>query len=200
MAQCPSCATDNPDGFRFCGACGTVLTAAACGSCAFANPPGQRFCGRCGEPLAAVVSRRSEIETAERRLATVLFADVVGFTTFAENQDPESAARVVDAELRRMTDIVVAHGGTIDKYMGDSLMALFGVPVAHDDDAARAVAAALAMRDAGGDLRFSTGINSGEAIATRVGQADDVTVIGDAVNVAQRLEHAARAGEIRVRP
>ena len=200
MAHCPSCAADNPEGFRFCGTCGTALTAAACASCGFANPPGQRFCGRCGEALVAATSRRSEAETAERRLATVLFADVVGFTTFAEDQDPESVARVVDSELRRMTDIVVRHGGTIDKYMGDALMALFGVPVAHDDDAARAVAAAVAMRDAGGELRFSIGINSGDVIATRVGQADDVTVIGDAVNIAARLEKAAAPGEILVGP
>src|SRR6202011_486606 len=86
------------------------------------------------------------------------------------------------------------------KYMGDALMALFGVPLAHDDDAERAVAAALAMRDAGGELRFSIGINSGEVIATRVGEADDVTVIGDAVNVAARLEKAAGSGEILVGP
>jgi tetratricopeptide (TPR) repeat protein len=92
--------------------------------------------------------------------------------------------------------VVTEHGGTIDKYMGDSLMAVFGVPVAHDDDAERAVAAGLAMRKLGGDLVFSIGINSGEMMATSLGRSGDSTVIGDTVNVAARLEKAAGPGEV----
>ena len=83
-----------------------------------------------------------------------------------------------------------------DRYMGDSMMAVFGVPVAHDDDAERAVAAGLAVRALGGDLAFSIGINSGEVMATAVGGAGDVTVIGDTVNVAARLEKVAAPGEV----
>ena len=97
----------------------------------------------------------------ERKLATVLFADVVGFTSLADRTDHEVVARMVDAAFRRMSEVVAEHGGTIDKYMGDSVMAVFGVPVAHDDDAERAVAAGLAMKELGGDLAFSIGINFG---------------------------------------
>lgn len=136
----------------------------------------------------------------ERKLATILFADVVGFTSLSENTDPEAVARTVDAAFRRMAEVVENHGGTVDKYLGDALMAVFGVPVAHDDDAERAVAAALAMRELGGDLAFSIGINSGEVMATAVGRDGDVTVIGDAVNVAARLEKAASGGEVLVGP
>jgi len=132
----------------------------------------------------------------ERKLATVVFADVVGFTSLADRIDPEIVARMVDGAFRELGEVVAAHGGTVDKFMGDSVMAVFGVPVAHDDDAERAVAAALAMRDLGGDLAFSIGVNSGEVMATAVGRAGDVTVIGDTVNVAARLEKAAGPGEI----
>jgi class 3 adenylate cyclase/tetratricopeptide (TPR) repeat protein len=132
----------------------------------------------------------------ERKLATVLFADVVGFTSLAERTDPEIVARMVDAAFRQLGEAVAAHGGRVDKFMGDSVMAVFGVPVAHDDDAERAVAAALAMRDLGGDLAFSIGVNSGEVMATAVGRAGDATVIGDTVNVAARLEKAAGPGEV----
>jgi class 3 adenylate cyclase len=129
-------------------------------------------------------------------LVTVLFADVVGFTSLADRNDPEIVARTVDAAFRELGEAVAAHGGTVDKFMGDSVMAVFGVPVAHDDDAERAVAAALAMRDLGGDLAFSIGVNSGEVMATAVGRAGDMTVIGDAVNVAARLEKVAAPGEV----
>jgi class 3 adenylate cyclase/tetratricopeptide (TPR) repeat protein len=127
----------------------------------------------------------------------VLFADVVGFTSLAERTDPEVVARMVDSAFRQLGQVVMAHGGTVDKYMGDSLMAVFGVPSAHDDDAERAVAAALAMRNLGGDLAFSIGVNSGEIMATPLGDdGGDVTVIGDTVNVAARLEKAAGPGEV----
>src|SRR5947209_4667344 len=203
MAVCGSCGADNQAGFRFCGSCGTALGAPGCGSCGFVNPAGQHFCGQCGSrlsdgtPLAATARTSSP---GERKLATILFADVVGLTSMSENADPEAVARTVDAAFRRMAEVVESHGGTVDKYLGDALMAVFGVPVAHDDDAERAVAAALAMRELGGDLAFSIGINSGEVMATAVGRDGDVTVIGDAVNVAARLEKAATGGEVLVGP
>jgi class 3 adenylate cyclase/tetratricopeptide (TPR) repeat protein len=162
---------------------------------------GQRFCGDCGAALGDDLSgspggeRRGPQRVTERKLATILFADVVGFTSLAERTDPELVARMVDAAFRDLGKVVVEHGGTIDKYMGDSVMAVFGVPVAHDDDAERAVAAALAIRQLEGDLVFSVGINSGEVMATPVGSGD-TTVIGDTVNVAARLEKAAAPGEV----
>ncbi|MBV8160748.1 MAG: AAA family ATPase [Acidimicrobiia bacterium] len=210
-AVCGACGADNPAGFRFCGSCGTALGTPGCPSCGFVNPPGHHFCGRCGSRLGDDTASSNDTAAArsgpartsspgERKLATILFADVVGFTSMSENADPEAVARTVDAAFRRMAEVVEGYGGTVDKYLGDALMAVFGVPVAHDDDAERAVAAALAMRELGGDLAFSIGINSGEVMATAVGRDGDVTVIGDAVNVAARLEKAASGGEVLVGP
>ena len=150
--------------------------------------------------IEAPVASSDATPLQERKLATVLFADVVGFTSLAERTDPEIVARMVDAAFRELGAVVAEHGGTIDKYMGDSLMAVFGVPVAHDDDAERAVAAGLAMRRLGGDLVFSIGINSGAVMATPVGEGGDSTVIGDTVNVAARLEKAAGPGEVLCGP
>ena len=204
MAVCGSCGADNLPGFRFCGSCGTALGMPGCPSCGFVNPPGQHFCGQCGSRLSddspPATAESARTSPGERKLATILFADVVGFTSMSENADPEAVARTVDAAFRRMAEVVESHGGTVDKYLGDALMAVFGVPVAHDDDAERAVAAALAMRELGGDLAFSIGINSGEVMATAVGRDGDLTVIGDAVNVAARLEKAASGGEVLVGP
>jgi class 3 adenylate cyclase/tetratricopeptide (TPR) repeat protein len=193
---CPGCAASNPDGNRFCGQCGTTLVVTGCAACGAANPEGQRFCGQCGSALDDAAVKRSVPIVEERKLATVLFADVVGFTSLAERTDPEIVARMVDAAFRQLAEVITDHGGTVDKYMGDSMMAVFGVPVAHDDDAERAVAAGLAVRSLGGDLAFSIGINSGEVMATTVGGAGDVTVIGDTVNVAARLEKVAAPGQV----
>lgn len=202
MPACPSCHHDNPEGFRFCGNCGSPISALSCPSCGSANAPAQRFCGQCGTALGAgteAVAGAPVSPVEERKLATVLFADVVGFTSLAERTDPEVVARMVDAAFSELASVVAQHGGTVDKYMGDSLMALFGVPAAHDDDAERAVAAALAMRRLGGDLVFAIGVNTGEVMVGAPG-GGDTTVIGDAVNVAARLEKAAAPGEVLCGP
>ena len=196
MDPCPTCAAPNPRGFLFCGQCGASLPAAACPSCGATITDGQRFCGQCGAAVLGASVPLSAVARDERKLATVLFADVVGFTSLAERTDAEVVARLVDAAFRELGDIVVEHGGVVDKYMGDSVMAVFGVPISHDDDAERAVAAAMAMRHLGGDLVFSIGVNSGEVMATAVGAGAGVTVIGDTVNVAARLEKAAGPGEV----
>ncbi len=196
MLVCSNCDDSNPDGYRFCGRCGAALPVDGCPSCGTANPPGQRFCGQCGWSLHEGAPPGDPAAVEERKLATVLFADVVGFTSLSERTDPEVVARMVDGAFRKLGEIVAEHGGTVDKFMGDSVMAVFGVPTAHDDDAERAVAAGLAMREVAGDLAFSIGINSGEVMATAVGRAGDVTVIGDVVNVAARLEKAAAPGQV----
>jgi class 3 adenylate cyclase/tetratricopeptide (TPR) repeat protein len=147
---------------------------------------------------------------SERRYVTVLFADVVGFTRIAERLEPEQVTELLDVLFERLTRVVVGKGGTIDKYIGDCVMALFGAPRAHGDDAERACAAAIAMQAAaeeisrnfssrlGGDVRLRIGINGGHVIAGFVGGEGfrSYTVIGDAVNVAQRIESRADAGGI----
>ena len=204
MPSCPSCGAENLETSRFCGACGIPLLAVSCATCGAANPAEHRFCGQCGSALSAGAAvaeqapERARPAADERKLATVLFADVVGFTSLAERSDPEAVARTLDAAFRRMADEVDEHGGIVDKYTGDSLMAVFGVPQAHEDDAERAVTAALSMRQLGGDLAVSIGVNSGPVMVTSVGRDGDVTVIGDTVNVAARLEKAAAPGEVLV--
>ena len=170
-------------------------------NCGHPFAPGQRYCGACGGSIVGPTTADPTGPLQERKLATILFADVVGFTSLAERTDPEVVARMVDSAFRELGQVVFGHGGTVDKYMGDSLMAVFGVPAAHDDDAERAVAAALAMRSLGGDLAFSIGVNSGEVMATPIGDdSGDITVIGDTVNVAARLEKAAGPGEVLCGP
>jgi class 3 adenylate cyclase/tetratricopeptide (TPR) repeat protein len=144
----------------------------------------------------------------ERRKATVLFADLSGYTAVAERMDPEAVKSFIDRALRRLGQEVVRYGGTVDKYIGDNVMAVFGAPVAHEDDPERAVRAAIAMQAAmdeinkeigvSADVSFSlrVGINSGDVLAGQVG--DGYTVIGDTVNVASRLQAAARPGSVTV--
>jgi class 3 adenylate cyclase/tetratricopeptide (TPR) repeat protein len=219
MVRCPRCGVENPAGFSFCGGCGGRLGSVDCSSCGATVPLGQRFCGQCGTAIAleangsaaagseasahAEASAQSGVVTSsgpasERKLATILFADVVGFTGLAERSDHETVASTVAEALSRLAAIVVEHGGTVDKFLGDGMMAVFGVPVAHDDDAERAVAAALAMRDSAGELRFSIGVNTGDVMVTAMPGDDHMTVIGDAVNIAARLEKAASVGEVLV--
>ena len=144
----------------------------------------------------------------ERRQVTVVFADLSGYTAVAERMDPESVKSLVDRSLQRLGEEVDRFGGRVDKYIGDNVMAVFGAPVAHEDDAERAVRAALGMQDAmaeineglgathGVNLALRVGVNTGEVVAGAVG--DGYTVIGDTVNVAARLQAAANPGSVTV--
>ena len=184
--RCPSCATAAPAQARFCMSCGTKLDGAA--TSAPAPPPAQ------------------ERPPEERRHVTVLFADLSGYTAVAERMDPEAVKALVDRTLRRLGSEVERFGGTVDKYIGDNVMALFGAPVAHEDDEERAVRAALQMQQAmeeinqglpgGTTFALTVGINTGEVLAGSVG--DDYTVTGDTVNVASRLQTASRPGAVTV--
>jgi class 3 adenylate cyclase/tetratricopeptide (TPR) repeat protein len=137
---------------------------------------------------------------------TVLFADLSGYTAVAERMDPEAVKSLVDSALKRLGQEVEGYGGTVDKYIGDNVMALFGAPVSHEDDAERAVRAALGMQAAMGEVNaglpdgvsfaLRVGINTGEVLAGSVG--DDYTVVGDTVNVASRLQSVGRPGSVTV--
>jgi class 3 adenylate cyclase len=132
----------------------------ACGTCGQSNPAGARFCNACGAALGADVRE-------ERKVVTVLFADVVGFTARAERMDPEDVRRLIAPLQARLRAELDRRGGTVEKFIGDAVMAVFGAPVAHEDDAERAVRAALAIRDAlvaDGELELRIGITTGEAL------------------------------------
>ena len=168
---CPSCGAENPGGFRFCGSCGAAL--------AVEQPPERR----------------------ERKVVTVLFADLVGFTSQAEALDPEDVRAILDGYHARLRAELERHGGTVEKFIGDAVMALFGAPAAHEDDPERAVRAALAIRDAlaeeraAGDreLHVRIGITTGEALVHLGARPEtgEGMAAGDVVNTAARLQSAA---------
>src|SRR5436189_1818053 len=134
--------------------------------------------------------------SAHRKVVTVLFCDVVGSTALGESVDPEALQGLLASYFERMKGIVEAHGGSVEKFIGDALMAVFGVPVAHEDDALRACRAAIEMRDALPELGISgrIGVNTGEVVTG----TEERLATGDAVNVAARLEQAAQPGEVLV--
>lgn len=214
--SCQACGTENPEGARFCMACGKALER-RCPTCGADAPGEARFCMSCGGPLDAAAAppapappppRRvlDEALPEERRQVTVLFADLSGYTAMAEGMDPEAVKAVVERSLRRLGQEVERYGGTVDKYIGDNVMALFGAPVAHEDDAERAVRAGLGMQaameeiNAGFDvtLALRVGVNTGEVVAGSVGDGGGYTVIGDTVNVAARLQAAGQVGSVTV--
>jgi class 3 adenylate cyclase len=202
-ASCPACAEQIDPSQRFCGACGSPLQL-ACPSCGQANPSGFQFCGACGAALAAPTLADAE---EERRWATVLFADLSGFTALSERTDPEEIRSMVDRCMQAMGEVVGRYGGSVDKVIGDALMAVFGAPVAHEDDPTRAVRAALEIQRRAAQnveefcgLCVRIGVNSGEVIFARVGPEArrELTVMGDTVNTASRLQAAAPSAGVLV--
>ena len=162
-------------------------------------------------PLQGTASiHASPALAGERRQVTVLFADISGFTALAETLDPEDVRQVMNACFARLVPVVEDYGGMVDKFIGDAIMALFGAPIAHENDAERAVRTALAMFEAlaafntaqGTSLGLHCGINTGLVIAGGIGapSLQDYSVIGDAVNLAARLEDASERGQIFVGP
>ena len=159
-----------------------------CPSCGAENPEGFSFCGSCGAALVEAVPAREV-----RKTVTVLFCDVVGSTALGERVDPEPLRRLMGSYYDEMRSIVERHGGTVEKFIGDAVMAVFGIPQSHEDDALRAVRASAEMQAAAVllELGIRIGINTGEVVT---GEGETL-VTGDAVNVAARLEQAASPGE-----
>jgi class 3 adenylate cyclase len=170
-----------------------------CHVCRQDNPVGARFCNACGAPLDGEARPLRE----ERKVVTVLFADLVGSTARSERMDPEDVQRLLQPYHARLRSVLERHGGTVAKFVGDAVMAIFGAPVAHEDDPERAVRAALAIREelaASGELQVHIGITTGEALITLDAKVEkgEHTASGDSVNTAVRLESAAPAGSIFV--
>jgi class 3 adenylate cyclase len=162
-----------------------------CASCGRESEGDFRFCPHCAAPLATAAPAREQ-----RKTVTVLFCDVTGSTALGESMDPEALRALLARYFERMKGTVEAHGGTVEKFIGDAVMAVFGVPVLHEDDALRACRAAVEMRDAFFDLGVSgrIGVTTGEVVT---GTAERLAT-GDAVNVAARLEQAAAPGEVLI--
>ena len=205
---CPSCATENPESAKFCNGCGAVQTR-VCGSCGTSNAAGARFCSECGAALSAqpeLPIPSVATPAAERRLVSVLFADLVGFTTLSESRDAEEVRELLSRYFDTCKRLISLYGGTVEKFIGDAVMAVWGTPTATEDDAERAVRAALdlvAAVSALGDevdapeLRARAGVLTGEAAVT-IGAEGQGMVAGDLVNTASRVQSVAEPGTVLV--
>jgi class 3 adenylate cyclase/tetratricopeptide (TPR) repeat protein len=209
---CSNCGTENPAGTKFCIECAARLSL-ACPSCGTSNLPTAKFCGECATPLAAEATPshaaipRSEgpspttSPVAERRVVSILFADLVGFTTLAEGRDAEDTRELLSRYFDLSRDLIGRYGGTVEKFIGDAVMAVWGAPTAHEDDAERAVRAALELVDAvktlGPGIAARAGVLTGEA-AVSLGATNQGMVAGDLVNTASRLQSVATPGTVLV--
>jgi class 3 adenylate cyclase len=207
---CANCGAQNDASHKFCNACGNLLKA-GCPNCGHDNAPGSKFCSECGTNLQPVETPAQALEASapdsgQRRFVSVLFADLVGFTSFSENRDAEEVREMLTRYFDRARDIVEQFGGEVDKFIGDAVTAFWGARIAQDDDAERAVRAALelvtAVSEVGEeigvpDLKLRAGVLTG---ATSVGSGANRTglVVGDIVNTASRLQSVAQSGTVVV--
>jgi len=231
--QCPKCRFENPAEMLFCGKCGAKLES-ICPQCNASNPPEFNFCGKCGHELREsqdsiavdysapqnytpkhladkILTTRSSIE-GERKLVTVLFADVANFTSISENIDPEEVHRLMDGCFKILMAEIHHFEGTINQFTGDGVMALFGAPLAHEDHGRRACHAALSIqksmgkygeqlkKEYGVEFKMRVGLNSGPVVVGSIGDdlRMDYTAVGDTTNLASRMQSMARPGGIFV--
>jgi class 3 adenylate cyclase/tetratricopeptide (TPR) repeat protein len=235
VSQCPRCHAQNREGARFCRQCGTRLEA-ACAACGAKVEPGSKFCDSCGASLVAgaapatapsrfaspesytpkhlaekILTSRSALE-GERKLVTVLFADLKGSMELLADRDADEAPKLLDPVLERMMEAVHHYEGTVNQVMGDGIMALFGAPIGHEDHAVRACYAALRMQRrvnlyadevqqrGGTPVQIRVGINSGEVVVRAINSdlRMDYTAIGQTTHLAARMEQMAKPGSTLV--
>ena len=231
--RCPKCRFENREGAKFCGKCRAKLLR-VCSQCGNENTPENDFCDECGHELKdpkegppidydkpqsytpkhladKILTTRSAIE-GERKLVTILFADVADYTSISERLDPEEVHQIMEGYFRILVDEIHGCEGRVDKFTGDGVMALFGAPLAHEDHAQRACHAALSIHDAvaeygakikkahGVDFKMRVGLNSGPVIVGTIGDdlTMDYTAIGDTTNLASRMETMAKPGSVLV--
>jgi len=229
--KCPKCQFENREDAKFCSECGHKFEL-KCPDCGAVHRPGAKFCDECGiglgklkvavpvdysEPQSytpkfladKILTSRSSLE-GERKLVTVLFADVANYTALAEKLDPEEVHQIMDGCFQILMDEIHKYEGTINQFTGDGVMALFGAPVAHEDHAQRACYAALSIqkaieeygnkieRECGLEFKIRIGLNSGPVIVGSIGDdlRMDYTAVGDTTNLAARVQQAAKPGEV----
>ena len=212
---CSNCGTENKPGRKFCARCASPL-GLACPKCGAAYDPGDLFCGECASPLNAdaaassagaaqadtsATAQATQSPVAERRLVSVLFADLVGFTTIAEGHDAEDTRELLNRYFELAREVIGRYGGTVEKFIGDAVMAVWGAPVAREADAELAVRAGLDLVDAvqtlGPGIQARAGVLTGEAAVT-LGATNQGMVAGDLVNTASRLQSVAQPGTVLV--
>jgi len=231
--KCPQCQYENPERSKFCGGCGQKFDL-TCPECGANNPAENKFCNECGHTLAKlketlsvdysepqsytpkhladkILTTRSSIE-GERKLVTVFFADVANYTSVSEKLDPEEVHQIMDGVFKILMNEIHKYEGTINQFTGDGVMALFGAPVAHEDNAQRACYAALSIqktigeygdkirKDTGVEFKMRIGLNSGPVIVGAIGDdlRMDYTAVGNTTNLGSRMESMARPGNILV--
>ncbi len=231
--KCPRCQAENSAGAKFCEDCGASL-ATPCRACGAELTAGKKFCGSCGAPASPpaspaepadrfaspqsytpkhlaekILTSKGAIE-GERKIVTVMFSDVSGFTAMSEKLDPEDVHGIMDRVFEVILDAVHRHEGTINQFLGDGVMALFGAPIAHEDHAQRALSAALEIQEGlkplaedvrqvhGIEFRMRMGINTGPVVVGAIGRdlRMDYTAVGDTTNLAARLLAIAKPGQI----
>jgi class 3 adenylate cyclase/tetratricopeptide (TPR) repeat protein len=203
--NCRVCDTANPEGVAFCINCGSPF-AETCAVCGAPRVAGARFCGNCGNRFpdsadhsATPALEGADVDRTERRLVSVLFVDLVGFTPYTESRDSEDVRETLDRYFELARAAVDRHGGVIEKFIGDAVMAVWGAPVAREDDAERAVRAALELVETVKPLGVNAraGVLTGEAVV-KAGVEGEGMVVGDVVNTASRLQGAAEPGTVIV--
>ena len=226
--RCNSCGQDNATSARFCQGCGARLSA-SCRECGAALPDDARFCTQCGHPVSGataaptpksytprhlaerILTARTALE-GERKQVTVLFVDIVESTQLAERLGPDAMHEVLDKVLRILADGVHRYDGTVNQFLGDGLMALFGAPIALEDHAVRAAHAAFTIqetiagfgaqlrRERDTDLQVRIGMNTGQVVVGKIGDdlRMDYTAVGDTTHLAARMQAAAKPGAILV--
>src|SRR5215813_7916583 len=225
LMKCPRCQHASPVQAQFCLECGAPL-APVCAKCQTRLPAGAKFCLECGEPIAGqalafpspkaytpkhladkILTSKSALE-GERKLVTVLFADLKSSMELLSGRDPEEARKILDPVLEVMMEAVHRYQGTVNQVMGDGIMALFGAPLAHEDHAVRACYAALRMQEsvrryaeeirrrAGVPIHIRVGVNSGEVVVRSIGSdlRMDYTAVGQTTHLAARMEQLAMPG------
>jgi class 3 adenylate cyclase/tetratricopeptide (TPR) repeat protein len=229
--KCPECQFDNREGVKFCEECGAKLEL-KCPICKAEIPLGRKFCGECGLKLTGlyeipaidysepqsytpkfladkILTTRSSIE-GERKLVTVLFADVANYTAMSEKLDPEEVHQIMDGCFKILMDEIHKYEGTINQFTGDGVMAIFGAPVSHEDHAQRACYAALSIQKAIGEygagvaqnigieFKMRIGVNTGKVIVGAIGDdlRMDYTAVGDTTNLAARIQQTSAPGEV----